>query len=99
MSFPTTFAVAPTSVSYSVETYEGTDTASGFGTTVLDTGPLPLTDYLEPVYQEFAENVRDTVLAQLPPNRQARTLRTFFLGERALGLELGELRPSEATGT
>lgn len=94
MSFPTAFTVAPSSVSYSVETYEGTDTQFGFGTTVLDTGPLPLTDYLEPVYQQFADNVRDTVLAQLPTGRHARTFRTFFLGERVLDRELGDLHPS-----
>lgn len=96
MSFPTAFTVAPSNVSYSVETYEGTDTGIGFGTTVLDTGRLSLTDYLEPLYQEFAENVRDTVLANLPSGRHARTFRTFFLGDLVLGQELGELHPSEA---
>lgn len=97
MTFPTAFTVTPSGVSYGVETYEGTETTIGFGTIALYTGPLPLTDYLEPVYQEFAENVRDAVLAHLPSGRRARTFRTFFFGDASLTQEPGELYPPEGS--
>jgi len=94
MAFPTEFTVAPGGVSYGVEIYEGTEETIGFGMAVLETNQLPLTDYLEPVYQGFADNLRDTVLAQLPPGRKGRTYRRFFIGNQTVVTEPGELYPS-----
>lgn len=92
MSFPE-FTVAPNGVVYGVETYEGGEETLGFGAAAMTTGPLPLVDYLEPVYQEFAENVRDAVLANLPAGRRGRVFRVFMLGGEMLGQEPGELYP------
>jgi hypothetical protein len=91
--FPHDFTVTPNSVIYGVETYEGGEETLGFGAAAMTTGPLPLTDYLEPIYQEFADNVRDAVLAHLPAGRRGRTFRTLMLGGEVLGQEPGELYP------
>lgn len=94
MPFPKEFTVPPSSVVYGVETYEGGEETLGFGAIAMETGQLPLTDYLEPLYQEFAEKVRDAVLAQLPPGRKGRMYRTFMIANQTLLQEPGELHPS-----
>jgi hypothetical protein len=93
VAFPTEFTVEPNSVVYGVETYEGGEETLGFGAAAMTTGPLPLTDYLEPIYQEFADTVRDAVLAHLPPGRRGRTFRNLMLGNEMLAQEPGELYP------
>lgn len=93
MGFPQEFTVPPSAVVYGVETYEGGEEALGFGAIAMETGPLPIVDYLEPVFQQFAESVRDTVLANLPDGRRARMYRTFMIGNQILSQEPGDLYP------